>query len=32
MSSTALARKIVERTIGEKVISLETGFLAKQAR
>src|SRR5271157_102387 len=31
MSSTALARKIVERTIGEKVISLETGFLAKQA-
>jgi len=31
MSSTALARKIVERTIGEKVISLETGLLAKQA-
>src|SRR5271169_887392 len=31
MSSTALARKIVERTIGGKVISLETGFLAKQA-
>ncbi|MGB0069868.1 MAG: polyribonucleotide nucleotidyltransferase, partial [Isosphaeraceae bacterium] len=31
MFSTALARKIVERTIGEKVISLETGLLAKQA-
>src|SRR5271165_1881702 len=31
MSSTALARKIVERKIGDKVISLETGFLAKQA-
>ena len=31
MSSTALARKLVERTIGEKVISLETGLLAKQA-
>src|SRR5271166_673999 len=31
MSSTALARKIVERTIGEKGISLETGLLAKQA-
>src|SRR5271167_3691942 len=31
MSSTAFARKIVERTIGEKVVSLETGFLAKQA-
>src|SRR6516164_4417052 len=31
MYSTASARKIVERTIGEKVISLETGFLAKQA-
>ena len=31
MSSTSLSRKIVERTIGEKVISLETGLLAKQA-
>src|SRR3954454_17269855 len=31
MSSTPSSRKIVERTIGEKVISLETGRLAKQA-
>src|SRR4051794_40378499 len=31
MSSTLLARKIAERTIGDKVISLETGRLAKQA-
>ena len=31
MSSTTLSRKIVERTIGEKHISLETGRLAKQA-
>ena len=31
MSSTTLSRKIVERTIGEKLISLETGRLAKQA-
>ncbi len=31
MSSTVLARKLVERTISGKVISLETGFLAKQA-
>jgi polyribonucleotide nucleotidyltransferase len=31
MSSTVIARKIVERTIGNKKISLETGFLAKQA-
>ncbi|MGC8640899.1 MAG: polyribonucleotide nucleotidyltransferase [Isosphaeraceae bacterium] len=31
MSSTVLTRKIVERKIGEKVISLETGLLAKQA-
>src|SRR5215470_4028463 len=31
MSSTSLSRKIVERTIGEKVISIETGRLAKQA-
>src|SRR3954464_9293813 len=31
MSSTTLSRKIVERTIGEKQISLETGRLAKQA-
>src|SRR4051795_6531069 len=31
MSSTLSSRKIVERTIGEKQISLETGRLAKQA-
>src|SRR5512144_3104670 len=31
MSSTLIARKIVERTIGNKVISIETGLLAKQA-
>src|SRR5690242_14490546 len=31
MSSTPFARKIVERTIGEKLVSLETGRLAKQA-
>ena len=31
MPSTMFACKIVERTIGEKVISLETGRLAKQA-
>src|SRR3954447_19231087 len=31
MSSTLSSRKIVERTIGEKVISLETDRLAKQA-
>ncbi len=31
MSSTVIARKIVERTIGNKKISLETGLLAKQA-
>ena len=31
MSSTVLSRKIVERKIGGKVISLETGLLAKQA-
>src|SRR3954447_27042145 len=31
MSSTLLSRKIVERSIGGKVISLETGRLAKQA-
>jgi polyribonucleotide nucleotidyltransferase len=31
MSSTPSSRKIVERTIGKKQISLETGRLAKQA-
>ncbi len=31
MSSTLLSRKLVERTIGGKPISIETGHLAKQA-
>src|SRR6516225_5471470 len=31
MSSTVIARKIVDRIIGNKQISLETGLLAKQA-
>jgi polyribonucleotide nucleotidyltransferase len=31
MSSTLLSRKLVERTIGGKTISIETGHLAKQA-
>ena len=31
MSSTLLSRKLVERTIGGKLISIETGRLAKQA-
>src|SRR5512144_1320142 len=31
MSSTLIARKIVERTIGDKRLSIETGRLAKQA-
>ena len=31
MSSTFSSRKLVERTVGGKQISIETGFLAKQA-
>ncbi len=31
MSSTLIPRKLVERTIGGKVLSIETGHLAKQA-
>ena len=31
MSSTVISRKLVERTIGGKLISIETGHLAKQA-
>jgi polyribonucleotide nucleotidyltransferase len=31
MSSTLLPRKLVERTIGGKLLSIETGHLAKQA-
>ena len=31
MSSTSISRKLVERTIGGKNISIETGHLAKQA-
>src|SRR5262245_6512717 len=31
MSSTSFARKIVERTIGDRLISIETGGFAKQA-
>ncbi|MFI5458107.1 MAG: polyribonucleotide nucleotidyltransferase [Isosphaerales bacterium] len=31
MSSTLLSRKLVERTIGGKLLSIETGYLAKQA-
>ncbi len=31
MSSTLISRKLVERTIGGKLLSIETGHLAKQA-
>jgi polyribonucleotide nucleotidyltransferase len=31
MSSTFSSRKLVERTVGGKLLSIETGFLAKQA-
>jgi polyribonucleotide nucleotidyltransferase len=31
MSTSAISRKLVEKTIGGKVISIETGHLAKQA-
>ncbi len=31
MSSTPISRKLVERTIGGKLLSIETGHLAKQA-
>jgi polyribonucleotide nucleotidyltransferase len=31
MSSTVISRKLVERTIGGKLLSIETGHLAKQA-
>jgi polyribonucleotide nucleotidyltransferase len=31
MSSTSISRKLVERTIGGKLLSIETGHLAKQA-
>jgi polyribonucleotide nucleotidyltransferase len=31
MSSTFFSRKLVERTVGGKLLSIETGFLAKQA-
>jgi hypothetical protein len=31
MSSTLIPRKLVERTVGGKLLSIETGHLAKQA-
>ena len=31
MSSTSISRKLVERTVGDKLLSIETGHLAKQA-
>ena len=31
MSSTLISRKLVERTVGGKLLSIETGYLAKQA-
>ena len=31
MSSTLFPRKLVERTVGDKLLSIETGHLAKQA-
>ena len=31
MSSTSISRKLVERNIGGKLLSIETGHLAKQA-
>jgi polyribonucleotide nucleotidyltransferase len=31
MSSTSVSRKLVERTVGDKRLSIETGHLAKQA-
>ena len=31
MSSHVISRKLVERTVGGKLLSIETGFLAKQA-
>jgi len=31
MSSTLISRKLVERTVGDKLLSIETGYLAKQA-
>ena len=31
MSSTVISRKLVERTVGGKLLSIETGHLAKQA-